>query len=122
MRIILFAAVALAIGSSAVQAEELAALPRAEGARFAAMSLTDAQGARAIISNVLATANGTHLAPCQVQVSFFGADGSLIGNPPTVDLKVGDRPSVPVADPPLLGLGVVRNCDVVDLDKVCELK
>jgi len=44
-------------GSSAVRAEEPAASPRAEGARFAAMSLTDAQGARAIISNVLATAN-----------------------------------------------------------------
>jgi hypothetical protein len=122
MRIILFAAVALAIGSSAVRAEELAASPRAEGARFAAMSLTDAQGARAIISNVLATANGTHLAPCQVQVSFFGADGSLIGNATTVQLKAGESTSVPASHPSKLVRAVVNIGDVVDPAKVCALR
>jgi hypothetical protein len=55
MKIILFAALALAIGSSAGQADELAASPRAEGARFAAMSLSDGQGLRATISNVTRT-------------------------------------------------------------------
>ena len=122
MRIILFAAVVLAIGSSAAQAEELAASPRAEGARFAAMSLTDAQGARAIISNVLATANSTHLAPCQVQVSFFGADGSLIGNATTVQLKAGESTSVPASHPSKLVRAVVSIGDVVDPAKVCALK
>jgi hypothetical protein len=121
MRIILFAAVALAIGSSAVRAEELAASPRAEGARFAAMSLTDAQGARAIISNVLAI-NATHLAPCQVQVSFFGADGSLIGNATTVQLKAGESTSVPASHPSKLVRAVVSIGDVVDPAKVCALK
>jgi len=122
MRIILFAAVALAIGSSAVRAEELAASPRAEGARFAAMSLTDAQGARAIVSNVLATANGTNLAPCQVQVSFFGADGSLIGNATTVQLKAGESTSVPASHPSKLVRAVVSIGDVVDPAKVCALR
>ena len=122
MKIILFAAVAFAIGSTAVQAEELAASPRAEGARFAAMSLTDAQGARAIISNVLATANGTHLAPCQVQVSFFGADGSLIGNATTVQLKAGESTSVPASHPSKLVRAVVSIGDVVDPAKVCALR
>ena len=121
MRIILFAAVGLAIGSAAAQAEELAASPRAEG-RFAAMSLTDAQGARAIISNVLATANGTHLAPCQVQVSFFGADGSLIGNATTVQLKAGESTSVPASHPSKLVRAVVSIGDVVDPAKVCALR
>ncbi len=121
MRIILFAAVGLAIGSSAAQAEELAASPRAEG-HFAAMSLTDAQGARAIISNVLATANGTHLVPCQVQVSFFGADGSLIGNATTVQLKAGESTSVPASHPSKLVRAVVSIGDVVDPAKVCALR
>ena len=121
MRIILFAAVGLAIGSAAAQAEELAVSPRAEG-RFAAMSLTDAQGARAIISNVLATANGTHLAPCQVQVSFFGADGSLIGNATTVQLKAGESTSVPASHPSKLVRAVVSIGDVVDPAKVCALR
>ncbi len=121
MRIILFAAVGLAIGSAAAQAEELAASPRAEG-RFTAMSLTDAQGARAIISNVLATANGTHLAPCQVQVSFFGADGSLIGNATTVQLKAGESTSVPASHPSKLVRAVVSIGDVVDPAKVCALR
>jgi len=86
------------------------------------MSLTDAQGARAIISNVLATANGTHLAPCQVQVSFFGADGSLIGNATTVQLKAGESTSVPASHPSKLVRAVVSIGDVVDPAKVCALR
>src|SRR5258708_33418491 len=86
------------------------------------MSLTDAQGARAIISNVLATANGTHLAPCQVQASFFGADGSLIGNATTVQLKAGEPTSVPASHPSKLVRAVVSIADVVDPAKVCALR
>jgi len=122
MKIILLAILALAIGSSAGQADERAASPRAEGARFAAMSLTDAQGVRAIISNVLAPANGTQLAPCQVQVSFFGADGSLIGNATTVQLKAGESTSVPASHPSKLVRAIVSISDVVDPAKVCALR
>jgi len=84
VKAILFAALALAIGSSASQADQLAASPRAEGARFAAISLTKDRGARAIISNVLEPATGAHPPPCPVQVSFFGADGSPVGDSTTV--------------------------------------
>ena len=122
MKLILFSALALAIGSSASHADDLAASPQAKGARFAAMSLTKDQGLRAIISNVLATANGTHLAPCQVQVSFFGADGSLIGNATTVQLKAGESTSVPAAHPSKLVRAIVSIGDVVDPAKVCALK
>jgi len=90
MKLILFSALALAMGSSASHADDLAASPQAKGARFAAMSLTKDQGLRAIISNVLAPANGTVLASCQVQVSFFDADGSAVGDATTVQLKAGE--------------------------------
>src|ERR1700722_623279 len=65
MKRIVCAVLGLAIGGSAGRAGEVAALPRTEGARFAAMSLAKDQGMRAIVSNVLAPAIGTHLAPCQ---------------------------------------------------------
>jgi hypothetical protein len=122
MKIIVFAALALAIGSSAGQANEPAASLRAEGARFAAMSLTSDQGARAIISNVLAPANGNHFAPCQVQVSFFGGDGSLIGDATTVQLKAGESTSVPASNPSKLVRVTVSIGDVVDPAKVCALR
>jgi hypothetical protein len=118
MKIILFAALALAIGSSAA----IAASPRAEGARFAAMSLTKDQGARATISNVLAPANGAHLAPCQVRVSFFGADGSLIGNATTVQLKAGESTSVQASQPSKLVRATVSIGDVSDPAEVCALR
>jgi hypothetical protein len=99
------------------------ASPRAEcAARFAAMSLTEDQGARAIISNVLVPANGNHLAPCQVQVSFFGADGSLVGNPTTVPLKAGESTSVQASKPSKLVRAVVSIGDVVDPAKLCALR
>lgn len=122
MKIIAFAALGLAIGSSASNAGELAAPSRAEGARFAAMSLTKDQGVRAIISNVLAPANGTHPAPCQVQVSFFGADGSLIGNATTVQLRAGESTSVPASRPSKLVRATVSIGDVADPAKVCALR
>src|SRR6202021_1399490 len=122
MKIIVFAALGLAIGGSAGQAGEVVALPRAEGARFAAMSLAKDQGMRAIISNVLAPANGTHLAPCQVQVRFFGADGSLIGEATTLQLKAGESTSVSVSNPSKLVRATVSIGDVVDSAKLCLLK
>ena len=122
MKKIAFAALALAIGSSASQAGDLGASPRAEGARFAAVSLTKDQGVRAIISNVLAPANATHLAPCQVQVSFFGADGSLIGNATMVKLKAGESTSVVASQPSKLVRAIVSIGDAVDSAKACALR
>ena len=120
MKKILLATFALAISSSAGQA--VAASPRAEGAHFAAMSLTKDQGARAIISNVLVPADGAHLAPCQVRVSFFGADGSPIGNTTTVQLRAGESTSVPAAQPSKLVRATVIIGDVADPAEVCALR
>jgi hypothetical protein len=122
MKLIVFAALGLTIGGSAGQAGEVAAFPRAQGARFAAMSLAKDQGMRAIVSNVLAPANGTHPAPCQVQVRFFGADGSLIGEATTVQLKAGESTSVSVSNPSKLVRAAVNIGDVVDTAKPCLLK
>jgi hypothetical protein len=122
MKTIQFAALVLAIGISAGRANELAAATRTEGARFAAMSLTNGQGLRAVISNVLAPANGTQLVTCQVQVSFIGADGSLIGNATTVQLKAGESISVPASNPSKLVRAIVSIGGVVDPAKVCALR
>src|SRR6202047_2819188 len=124
MKEILFAALALAtMCSSTAQANELAALPRVEGGRFAAMSLTNGQGLRAIVSNVIAPAsNDTQLAPCQVQVSFIRADGSLLGSVTRVQLKAGESTSVSASQPSKLVRAIVSVGDVVDSAKVCALK
>ena len=121
MKAILLVALAIAAGFSASGANELAASPRAEGARFAAMSLTKDQGVRAIISNVLVPAN-SHLAPCQVQVSFFNADGSLIGIATTVQLKAGESTSVSASHPSKLVRAIVSIGDVADPETMCALR
>ena len=122
MKIIVFAALALAIGCSTGLADPLVTSRGVEAARFAAMSLTKDQSARAVISNVLVPAHGADLTPCQVRVSFFGADGSLIGNAATVQLKAGESISVPAAQPSKLVRATVSIGDVVDLAKVCALR
>jgi hypothetical protein len=99
------------------------ASPRAEcAAHFAAVSLTNDQGARAIVSNVLVPADANRVTPCQVQVSFFGADGSLIGNAKTVQLKAGESTSVTASRPSNLVRAVVSIGDVVDSAKLCLLR
>jgi hypothetical protein len=121
MKVVLSAILALAIGSFG-QSGALAASARGEAARFAAMSLSSGQGARAIVSNVLAPANGSQFAPCQVQVSFFGADGSLIGKATAAQLKAGESISVPAQNPSKLVRAAVSIGDVVDPAKVCALR
>jgi len=122
MRIIVFAALTLAIGCSTGLADQLVTSRAVEDHRFAAMSLTKDQSARAIISNVLTPADGADLTPCQVRVSFFGADGSLIGDATTVQLKAGESISVPAARPSKLVRATVSIGDVVDPAKVCALR
>jgi hypothetical protein len=121
MKVFLFATLALAI-SILGQSGTLAASTRGEGARFAAVSLNSGQGARAIVSNVLVTANGSQLTPCQMQVSFFGADGTLIGKATTAQLKAGESISVPAQNPSKLVRAVVSIGDVVDPAKACALR
>ena len=108
------AAFALIIVSSHCRADQTA--------NFAAVSLTSDQSMRAIISNVMIPPKGVPPAPCQVQVSFFGADGSLIGDAKTVQLKAGESTSVPLSEQSVkLARAVVSTADV-DLAGICELK
>jgi len=122
MKAVLCAGLAFAASISAIRANELAASPGAESARFAAVSLTNGQGLRAIVSNVLVPANGTQLATCPVQVSFIAADGSLIGNVTAVQLKAGESTSVSVSHPSRLVRAVISIDDVLEPAKVCALR
>ena len=110
MRVALFAALILI--SSAGHALPVSCSVRVVG--FAALSITKDQGVRAIVSNV-----GT--APCPVQVSFFGAGGSLIGHAMTVQLKAGESTSASASQPPKLVRATVSISDTVDRARVCEL-
>jgi hypothetical protein len=122
MRVILLAAWTVAIGISATRANEQATSPRTQGTRFAAMSLTKDQGVRAIISNVFQPEDSAYRTPCPVQVSFFGADGSMIGKATVVQLKAGESSSVLASRPPKLVRAVVSIGDVVDPAKACLLR
>jgi hypothetical protein len=122
MKRILLTVLVLVIGGSAARSDELSASSRTGDTRFVAMSLSDGQGVRAVVSNVLAPTNGAHLTPCRVQVSFFNADGSLIGNVTTVQLKPGESASVPASHPLKLVRAVVSVVDVADAGKVCALR
>ncbi len=123
MKVILCAVLSLPIGISAGQADPLATSPRAGSARFAAMSLTNDQGVRAIVSNVLVAANGAAPVPCQVRVSFFGADGSPVGDVARVELKAGESTSVPASRPSKLVRATVSIADnVADQVKACALR
>ncbi len=122
MKIIVLATSALAIGCSSGLADELVTSRWVESARFAAMSITKDESARAIISNVLVAGDGADLTPCQVRVSFFSADGSLIGNATTVELKAGELISVPAAQPSKLMRATVSIGDIANTAKVCALR
>lgn len=98
MKVILLAALTVVIS-----ANQALAFPAAVD--FAALSLTKDQSVRAIVSNV-----GTE--PCPVQVSFFGADGSLIGKATTVQLKAGESTSVVASQPSKLVRASVSMIDV----------
>jgi hypothetical protein len=112
VKIIAFAVLPLAVASSAGHADQ--------SARFVAVSVTSDQGVRAIISNVLAPANGAQVAPCPVHVSFFGADGRLIGDQTALQLKSGESTSVVASQPSKLVRGIVSAG--VDDPAVCTLR
>jgi len=110
------------VSSDALNSRAEQAPPPAEcAARFAAVSLTNDQGVRAVISNVKEPYGG-RVTPCQVQVSFFGADGSLIGNATTEQLKAGESISIPASQPSKLVRAVVSIGGGVDPAKSCLLR
>jgi hypothetical protein len=97
MKTIIFGALAFFVGCSAGAAAQPAPSLQTEVARFAAVSVSAGQGVRAIISNVIASGKDTDFTPCQLQIRFFGPDGSLIGDPSTVQLRAGESSSIPAA-------------------------
>jgi hypothetical protein len=122
MKIVLFGSLAIFIGCSASGAAQPAPPPQMEVVRFAAVSVSGGQGARAIISNVIPPGKDSDLSPCQVQVKFFGPDGSLIGDAATVQLKAGESSSVPASQAPRLLRATVSIGGGIEASKLCELK
>jgi hypothetical protein len=106
------------MGCSTGLADQLETSRRVGSARFAAISLTKDQNARVIISNVLVLGDGTALTTCEVCVSFFNADGSLIGDTTPLKLKAGE-PIPSAAQPSNL---VRSTIDVVSPAKECALR
>jgi hypothetical protein len=73
---------------------------------------------RVIISNVLAPKNSADLSPCPVQVTFVGADGSLMGDATMVQLKPAESTSVPTSVPASLVRAIVSIGNVPDSPKL----
>ena len=65
-----------------------------KGERFAAVTLSSGQAIRAVVSNVRISASGDSSDPCALTVSFFAADGSLIGGTQTLHLAAGESETV----------------------------
>jgi hypothetical protein len=122
MKAIVLVALILAVGNSVGRANEIEISSRVHGAYFAAMSLTGDQGMRATVSNVVQPSSDPRLAVCSVQVRFFGADGSLIGDATTVQLKPGESTSVPASNPPKLVRATVTTDELINGSKPCLLK
>jgi hypothetical protein len=73
---IVVAALSILAICSIGRADPLGSQAQTEVARFAAVTMTDDQGARAIVSNVTASAVDSDVA-CPVGVTFVDSDGSL---------------------------------------------
>jgi hypothetical protein len=111
MRMILFAAFILTTSTD----QALTASSLTKVVDFAAVSIVKDQRMRAVVSNVGA-------APCRVHVGFFDADGTLIGEAMTVQLKAGESTSVLASEPPKLVRATVSVSEGVDSAKMCSLK
>ena len=122
MRIAVFGAFAFFIGCSIGDAAQPPDSTQIEVARFAAVSVSPGQGARAVISNLIESGKDTKLAPCQVEVRFFGPDGSLVGNMSMLQLKAGESRSVTASRAPQLLRTTISIDGATDAAKVCELK
>jgi hypothetical protein len=107
---------------SIVGAAPPAASAQTEVARFAATTVSDGQGARAVISNVSASGTDRDAAPCKVQVRFFGPDGSLVGNAGQLQLRGGMSGSVTATASPPLVRATVSIDGSGDPPSACELK
>lgn len=110
------------VSCSIVGAAPPAASAQTEVARFAATTVSDGQGARAVISNVSASGTDRDAAPCKVQVRFFGPDGSLVGNAGELQLRGGMSGAVTATAAPTLLRATVSIDGSGDAPTACELK
>ena len=122
MKPILIAALTFGVVNSAAKATDLSSTQGAGSACFAAVTVTGSEGVRAIVSNVLAPANGANPSPCPVQVSFLDADGALIGEATTVQLRPAESTSVQASQPSKLVRAVVSVGDAANFASVCAIK
>lgn len=105
-----------------VSSDAAAAPLQTEVAVFAALTVSTDQSARVVISNVTASGDGTNHPSCQVQVKFFGPDGSLADEAAALQLKPGESRSVTVFHPPHLLRASVSVDSNSEISKACELK
>lgn len=105
-----------------VTGDAAAAPLQTEVAVFAALTVSTDQSARVVISNVTASGDGTNPHSCQVQVKFFGPDGSLADEAAALQLNPGKSRSVTVSHPPHLLRASVSVDSNDEISKACELK
>lgn len=96
--------------------------PRTELAIFPAFTVSTDQSARVVISNIAASGEGTNSTPCEVQVKFFGPDGSLEGEAAELQLKPGESRSVTVSHPQNLLRASVGVQSDTEVSTACQLK
>ena len=92
-----------------------------KGERFAPVTLASGQSIRAVIANLRIPDPGDSTDPCAVMVSFFGADGSLIGGVQTSQLAPGASESV-LADSAAGLVRVIVSLQNSDAKKLCAVK
>ena len=95
--------------------------PRTELAIFPAFTVSTDQSARVVISNIAAS-EGTNSTQCEVQVKFFGPDGSLEGEAAELQLKPGESRSVTVSHPQNLLRASVGVQSDTEVSTACQLK
>jgi hypothetical protein len=122
MRKLLLPVLVFAVGGSAARAIDFTDSPGPRDVRFAAVSVTDSEGVRAVVSNVLAYANVDGASSCSIVVKFFGADGALMGEATSAQIRAGESISVPASDPSGLVRAIVSVDGAADSAKSCILK
>jgi hypothetical protein len=113
------AALALLVSCSIGHAAPLAASAQTEVARFAATTVTADQSARAVVSNLVASASDSNVT-CHMQVTFFGSDGAVI-NKEEQALKPGASSSIVAKAPRGLLRATISIEAGVDASEPCDL-
>ena len=119
MKTIRLVVLALLVRCSIGHAAPLAASAQTDVARFTATTVTADQGARAVISNLAASASDSNTT-CHMQVTFYGSDGAII-NKEEQALKPGASTSIVAKAPPGLLRATISIAAAVDASEPCDL-